>query len=83
MNAREVLAGITARAEAADRAYPEGDIETVVASQDDVPLLVAAVEAVLNAHRPHNAGTECWRCGQPWPCLDFRDITAALEAGRG
>ena len=54
--------------------------EFIAAARSAVPRLVAAVEAVLNKHSPHNAGTECRRCGQPYPCPDVRDITAALEA---
>jgi hypothetical protein len=49
------------------------------------PLLLAAVEAVLELHRPldRGTGTQCQGCAThvtytPWPCPTYQAITAAL-----
>lgn len=54
-------------------------------SADDVPSLVAALEAVLKAHRPSTTDGRCCWCrdadGQrsAWPCGEYLAITAALN----
>ena len=60
-----------------------------------MPLLVAAIEAVLKRHQPEKLGldTVCYSCyvpsrtrsdrvPSPWPCPEVRAITTAL-AGTG
>jgi hypothetical protein len=67
---------------------------THVNSADDIPVLLAAVEAVLKHHQPTRLGLDivCKTCmrleGRSrrdiWPCEEYRDVTTALsgkEAG--
>ena len=72
----------------------DADAEFIAASRTDVPRLVAALEAVLDAHEPVNALLNpgphervvkvCTGCGtddgnwQRWPCPTVRAITSAL-----
>ena len=56
----------------------------------DIPLLLAALDAVLKAHRPNTADGRCSWCRDPdgqrsaFPCGEYLTIRAALagkEAG--
>lgn len=84
-------AAVTALAEIGER-YAHGAKKTatgrdVCASADDVPRLVAAIEAVLKQHQPIDSyGTlVCDKCSfafrTPWPCGEVDAITTALAGG--
>jgi hypothetical protein len=55
-------------------------------SARDVPPLLAAVEVVLDLHKPGPAGIDpaypdlrhCDRDDQPWPCYEYERVVAAL-----
>jgi hypothetical protein len=59
----------------------------IAASAMDVPLLVAALEAVLALHVPIPDGQDwCRECGHSFPCWTLQAITSALtgeETGDG
>jgi hypothetical protein len=69
-----------------ERYKGEGDRDAyfIAAARSDVPRLVAAVEAVLDLHRPYGGEDSeddyCDMDGSEWPCTVVRAITAALEA---
>ena len=56
---------------------------------DDKRVLVAALRAVLDLHKPRNGHDDCGHCvdpadahwGIPWPCPTVRAVTAALGEG--
>jgi hypothetical protein len=79
--ATAILAGIRERAEYA-KEYMQGD--PMPLSLDDVPRLLAAVEAVLKEHQPVNRGEGlepiCGTCHRGfWPCSTYEAITRKLS----
>ena len=44
----------------------------------DTPRLLAALDAVLNRHRPAIATGDCLACAEPCPCREVQAITRAL-----
>jgi hypothetical protein len=85
MTALDVLAGIKARNNlswlpASERARRREAVNEIVL-KEDVPRLVAAVEAVLKRHQMTTVGDVdyCRTDLLVWPCDDVRAITAALE----
>ena len=75
----------------ASAALGVGANENARRSAADVPALLAAVEAVLARHKPGARRAEIhtleggWRrvtacagCEEPWPCTDYRAISAEL-----
>lgn len=62
------------------------DAEFIAAARTDVPVLVAALRAVLDLHEDDGHG-ECSHCpdpsdahwSAPWPCPTVRAITAHID----
>lgn len=90
------LAGAKNRAEAVT--MPFSPHRCCELSQADTPRLLAAVERVLARHKPGDGTAEihtlekgwhsvtaCAGCEEPWPCPDYKAISAALlgEDGSG
>jgi hypothetical protein len=50
-------------------------------SADDVPRLLAALDAVLKHHPVLSAVGYCETCARPYPCAEVQDITRALTGG--
>jgi hypothetical protein len=49
---------------------------------EDVPRLLAALDAVLAAHcEANDAPGHCWECGFKLPCPTLQAITRALTGG--
>lgn len=64
------------------------DAEFIAAARSDVPVLVRALQAVLDVHRPkYHYPNLCEGCDPgimdppEWPCSTVRAIEAALQEG--
>lgn len=84
MNAR--LSAIRARRETAVDLYaaPESRRDArLLLERDDVPAMVAALEAVLARHVEFRPALSCRNCHYEWPCPTVRAINLALLPAQG
>ena len=68
--------------------FERADAEFIAAARSDVPVLVRALQAVLDVHRPkYHYPNLCEGCDPgimdppEWPCSTVRAIEAALQEG--
>ena len=89
-----ILTGIRERYTRTHAPITGNSVTTLFASASDIPLLLAAVEKVLELHKPvwesyvdgdgiERGSYECAECEPPgtpdnWPCNTYRAITAEL-----
>ena len=64
------------------------DVAFIAAARTDVPVLVAALRAVLALHVPekprrdpdfHHTDRVCTECGDPFPCRTYTAVTAHID----